>query len=161
MSRKSAREKRARRQRKSEKWLATRGAREQLGSQAGLARDAHADSGQRPKLSALIWELIGPERAHVVTDEGVRRLVAVAVLGWNLSLSPAAEREAEIASAAQALGGGDPHASAVTNEVLSFLVRRKLAAFPDDERLIAAHDLTRTPDAWHLNVASVRYEPDP
>ena len=161
MSRKSAREKRRRRQKKSKKWLATRGAGEQLGSQAGPAREAHADPGERPKLSALIWELIGPERGHVETDAGVRRLVAAAALAWNLSLLPAAKREAEIESAARTLAHDDPHASAITMEVLGFLVKRKLAAFPDDKRLIAAHDLTSTPDGWHLNVASVRYEPDP
>ena len=107
-----------------------------------------------PKISDLLVNVARPVLDQVDTIEKMRRAIDLAALAWNLTVLPEAERRDEIERSARELCPDDPGARETGKQILTALVARKLALYPDVNRAIASYDVAATDEGIHVQVAS-------
>ena len=106
-------------------------------------------------LSERLVTLMAPYRDEATTLHAYQALSAMAVLNWHLSSRPDSEHEHHIARAIRRANLPDP---AIFRSIVTDLIQRKKRLFPDDSRLIAGHEVSLSPNGFHLVVASASVE---
>lgn len=105
-----------------------------------------------PPLSERIVALLAPYRNEATTLHDYQVLCDMAVLAWHLSSLPETEREREVI---RAITDGIPDPG-MFRDIVADLIQRKVSLFPEDTRLIAAHEAMATPHGFRVVVASAR-----
>jgi hypothetical protein len=103
------------------------------------------------KMSEVMEEFIDPYLDEARTEHQLRELLSIATIAWNAALMPAAEQDALV----------EDVMATVPQESRPFflnwlmeLIRRKLAFFADNKRLILSYELTWNPDNPYISVMS-------
>ncbi len=85
------------------------------------------------------------------SENAVRNLLALAVVAWNIPLSPEEEQEKLV----QGIYESTPEDSREDlMQVLAELVARRIEHYSHIKRLIISYDWTPTPTGGHINVLS-------
>jgi hypothetical protein len=108
------------------------------------------------RMSEVISEFIEPfEWADL---EDLKKLVSIAIIAWNLAISPADRREELLREIALSI---PPDLQQVMREHFEALIQRKLQYFADNTRFILDYQVTMTEDGPHVSVMSTLPEPKP
>jgi hypothetical protein len=113
-------------------------------------------SGETGKLSEALAALIEPYREDESDAAGLKSLVGLGAIAWNLAMFPESKRGAALSEMTKDLKGRDRE---VLNIVVAQLVRRKLELFPDDRRMIVSYEVTDSGGKYHLAVGSALAAP--
>jgi len=104
------------------------------------------------KMSQVIEQFIEPYIDEEGTGVGLRALVSVGIIAWNLALLPPLEREAELLAAADRFSD---HVQLDLIRFLRELIARKLQHFPEYRRMVMEFTLTDESDGgYYLQVVS-------
>jgi len=128
------------------------------------------------KLSEALFDLVEPLELDKFSHEEIRKLLSIGVVAWNIAVFPNEERaeklmaflkdmpstmdaiETELAEMLQEGRSNTELPPTMTLlELVSFLVHRKDALFPNDNRLILQFEVSETPNGPHLTVGSTPY----
>ena len=109
------------------------------------------------KMSDMLDDLIEPFVDAADTEGAYRNLVTMGVIAWNTAVLPTNELEESLAHLESNFP--DKEDFDVAKGLLFELMKRKLALFPDDHRLVVDFTLTPQSDGWHLQVASTLSSP--
>jgi hypothetical protein len=94
------------------------------------------------KLSEMLLELIAPELPEQPDDASLRKLLNLAMIAWNVSLVPSAERAELLDDVAKKLP--DEYRDDVY-EIVEVYIDRKLQLYPRVTRPIVGFELTWLP----------------
>ena len=146
--------KRKRRQRKKE--TALDGLMRQM-RESGLFKEGEIafQPGEGPKLSAVLLDFIEPFRKFAPTDEAYRKLIALAVVAWNVAILSNTDQKELIDAIINSIvttAGEEWRNDA--EKTLAMLIEHKDRYFADDRRFIVDYRLTETEDEYHLSVVS-------
>lgn len=103
-----------------------------------------------PKLSERILALLEPLIHGADTDERFEALVASAALAWDLSLLPEDKWPSPDVIGREVWAGTKP--------IVRFLVDRKNALFPDDQRFITSFEVAGKGISRRLNIGYTHLE---
>ncbi|MCP4358112.1 MAG: hypothetical protein GY796_08880 [Chloroflexi bacterium] len=104
------------------------------------------------KLSEAIQELVALYRHEANTEAAYDKLIGMAVLAWNTTLmSP--DKQAESLNFIQNLED-DPEMQKIILEIVQELMVRKLALYPDVDRIIVDYQVTDVGHSFHLSIIS-------
>jgi uncharacterized membrane-anchored protein YjiN (DUF445 family) len=107
------------------------------------------------KMSEVLQVFVDPYLKSVTNSSQRETLFDIAVMAWNLSLTPENERQSLVEEMLEQLAQrGDLLAQQEMREIIEELITRKLELFPDNRRLIVEFHLQETRNKFHLSVAS-------
>jgi hypothetical protein len=108
------------------------------------------------KMSEVILDFAESLLEMTENEDQEEQAISIAILIWNLSLTPEKTRKKHVKELAAAMVDPDEHPeiAAENMETIQALIKRKERIYPDISRAIVSHDMVRTPDGIHLNVAS-------
>jgi hypothetical protein len=104
------------------------------------------------KMSDILSAFISPYMDSVKNFTDHEKLLSIAVIAWNLALTPVDERQPIID---QAFGKSDPKFQEDLCGILDEMIVRKESHFDDHKRRIIEFQLKNFDDAVHLSVASI------
>lgn len=87
------------------------------------------------------------------STEAIKKLLVIAVIGWNSALLPEGRREESVNEFLESLNLPIP----TRNEfrlVVELFIQRKLQQFPEVNRMIVNYEIVDMGDTYHLSVAS-------
>jgi hypothetical protein len=105
------------------------------------------------KMSEVLLEFIEPYKHLGNNEEQYRKLISMAVVGWNMALLPENERKNVINKFAKKMKLGFWEKRDFRGVINDF-VERKLKYFPDNKRYIIDFEITDLGDRDHLSVIS-------
>ena len=103
------------------------------------------------KMSEVLEEFIEPYMGQWKTLDDLSKLLNVAAIAWNMALAPAKERETSIQEMMEKVPSD---ARAGLREVIEEMVRRKLAHFASNRRMIVGVTVTPGRKGPYIQVAS-------
>lgn len=103
------------------------------------------------KMSEVLLEFIAPYAREWNTEEELKKLLSVAVLGWNAALQTETKREEFLQEMTRAV---PPEARPSLRTLLDEMTRRKIALFASNKRIILGFEVTPTPSGPHVSVMS-------
>ena len=107
------------------------------------------------KMSVVLEDFVEPFRGFADTEDAFRKLLSLALVGWNAALLPEDRRRAMIDEMIEAAFSRASEADrAQARELIEALVRRKEQHFAENRRAIVSFELTDRGDDYHLAVAS-------
>jgi hypothetical protein len=113
-----------------------------------------------PKLSELVFNVAKPLLESATNDEDYRKSILIAVLCWNLALTPEDKRSAVVQDLlAKAVKPGE--SAADVERMIADIVARKEALYPDDKRFIIDHTFARKGKDTTFFVKYVVDQPSP
>jgi hypothetical protein len=107
------------------------------------------------KMSGMITELIEPYRASATNRASYHNLIALACIAWNTANLPQEERLGNISEALNQLPVATNEMRLEMTRLILELVKRKVALFPDNQRVIVNFKINESKDNYHLGVASM------
>ncbi len=119
-----------------------------------LGVDLKVDLNNPVKMSDVILDFAQPLLDVARGFEAEEKAVKLAILAWNLSLLPEAERTEGFEKLRASTRSDDEAGRASLEHVLSLMLARKKALFDGNDRMVLDHDIVRTPNGLHLNVVS-------
>lgn len=108
------------------------------------------------KMSEVLLKFIKPYVDHANTEDAYRKLMMIAILGWNAALLPKEKRQEMVNSFLEEMR--IPEANGLRS-IIEMLIERKLKHFAENKRVIVNYELTDLGDDIHLSVAST-FGPD-
>lgn len=118
---------------------------------AGLVANPQGEA----KMSGVLEAFVEPYWDTARNRSQREKLLSVAVIAWNLALTPENERQLMIDQVIeQSLEGNDPLAQQDMREILDELIARKQKFFADNQRYIIEFQLQDLGKQFHLSVAS-------
>jgi hypothetical protein len=109
------------------------------------------------KLSAVILDYARPMIDNV-DDDQFRVAIGIAILCWNVALSPQDDQEEQLRflgkEMAKMAKNAPPGFADETRMWTQWLVERKKALFADDRRMVLSYTVEDSGDSHHLQVAS-------
>ena len=106
------------------------------------------------KMSEVLDAFVEPYKEFADTGESFRKLMAIAVVAWNVSLLPKGERREMVE---EMLGALPEEARADGRQIVKELVRRKKRHFSEYKRMVIDFEVADTGDGYQLIVASTAY----
>ena len=103
------------------------------------------------KMSEVLEQFMEPYRGFDETEDAYRKLIALAILSWNMMLFPENDREAKLEELLTAFPEEIRHEG---RGIVEQMMSRKERLFSNYKRAILGYELTDTGDGWHLSVAS-------
>ena len=107
------------------------------------------------KMSDVLDEFVAPYEDDELTLDQRQNLLGIAVLAWNLALSPKPDRKGMLKKIIkEVLSGEDPLFQQETREIIDEMVARKDQFFADNQRYIVSFQLQDLGTELNLTVAS-------
>ncbi|WP_143467528.1 hypothetical protein [Leptolyngbya ohadii] len=106
------------------------------------------------KMSDTMKAFVKPYWDETHDREGRLKLLSVAVIAWNLTLSSADQQRQDMENMIREICGEDDQAKQDMREILEELMARKRSAFANIRRYIVDFELRETHDDVHLSVVS-------
>jgi len=103
------------------------------------------------KMSDVLEEFVDPYREFAETQEAYRKLLAVAIVAWNVTLFPEKDRLSRLDEFLVALPKDVRENS---REIIEELMVRKEKFFSRHRRIIIDFELADTGGQWHLSIVS-------
>jgi hypothetical protein len=107
------------------------------------------------KMSGIITELIEPYRQMAINRASYHNLIAIACIAWNTANLPQEQRLDNINEAINELPVATNEMRLEMTRLVLELVQRKVALFPDNQRIIVNFKINETKDNYHLGIASM------
>ncbi len=108
------------------------------------------------KMSEVIAELIQPFREEASSLPEYHWLVTLSCVAWNTANLPAEKRMGAINSFLDEFSAMPARDRQEITQIALDLVRRKVALFPDNRRMIVDFKVTETKNDYHVAVASTQ-----
>jgi len=111
---------------------------------------------QTEKMSEVLWEFLAPYMPLAPDREAMEKLLAMAIVAWNVTLFPVEERAQRLRELSTTLP-----AEARTDflALIREMVVRKERYFAQNTRYILNYELTEGRESYHLNVLSTLLPP--
>lgn len=125
----------------------------------------------RVKLSEALIKISEPYEYEDLSLDDYKKLIMMTIAAWNIANQPKDERAEQALGFLKALPGlademtmdldtalneqENPPASLVMAQMLSALMGRKLALYPNDNRIVTDYKVTETATDRHLSVSSI------
>lgn len=107
------------------------------------------------KMSEVLLDFIAPYRSYANTLEAMEKLIALAIVAWNVALLEGAERQKLLDNSMSAiLGTTEEEWKDDLLDVLTKMIRRKERFFADNKRFILHYRLSEDKQGLHLSVVS-------
>ncbi len=107
-----------------------------------------------PKMSDALIKITEPYSAETPNRQAFESLLCLGIVGWNLALTPPADRRRErerlLGSLPRVLVRDRPFMRTLVEE----FIQRKEEFFPDNTRLILDYQVTDVADGYHVDVVS-------
>ena len=105
-------------------------------------------------MSAAVLDLADPLLEDAEDYAEARLFIQLAMLAWNVALYPEDRWEEEMGELLATFPQDDPEMLEYIERVLWSLIARKIALFPENDRIIVNYDLSMTDHGPYLQVAS-------
>lgn len=125
--------------------------------EAGPFKDMELRPGpaEAEKMSFVLGRFVEPYIEHADTEEAYRKLLTLAVIAWNASLSSEEEGQILIDQLIEeGLPKGETELKADARAIIDQMVARKRDFFPEYRREIIEFEVVDLGDRYHLAVAS-------
>jgi len=111
---------------------------------------------QTEKMSEVLWEFLAPYTPLAPDREAMEKLLAMAIVAWNVPLFPGGERAQRLRELSTTLP-----AEARTDflALIREMIARKERYFAQNTRYILNYELTEGRESYHLNVLSTLLPP--
>ena len=111
---------------------------------------------QTAKMSEVLWEFLAPYTPLAPDREAMEKLLAMAIVAWNVTLFPGGERAQRLRELSTTLP-----AEARTDflALIREMIARKERYFAQNTRYILNYELTEGRESYHLNVLSTLLPP--
>jgi|GEM_PF-687578 len=103
------------------------------------------------KMSEVLERFVEPYREIAETQDAYKRLLALALVAWNMTLIPKKERTAAMEESLFAL---PEEMRSDGRQLIRHLMVRKETSFSQYRRMILDFELVDTGSEWHLSVVS-------
>jgi hypothetical protein len=109
------------------------------------------------KISEALLELIQPYqiRLKINTLAAMQNLVLLGATAWAVALKPESDRAATMHNLLQTFPTMDKDMQRDVEDMVWGMVRRKLALFPDDKRVIVNCKVLDEGGNWQVNIAAL------
>jgi len=103
------------------------------------------------KMSDVLEEFVEPYRQFAETKDAYRKLLAVAIVAWNVMLFPEKDRPSRLDQFLVIL---PEHVREEGRQIIEELMVRKQRFFSQHRRMIIDFEVAGTGGQWHLSVMS-------
>ncbi len=111
------------------------------------------------KMSEVLLEFIEPYQQYADTSQAMEKLIALAIVAWNVALLEGTERQELLdSSVAAILEAAGEESKDDLLDILDAMIRRKDRFFADNKRFILHYHLSEDKQGFHLSVASTAGE---
>lgn len=111
------------------------------------------------KMSAVLEDFVEPYLDVAQNPSEREKLFGIAVIAWNLAITPEHQRQSMIDQLLRMSAENDPLAQQDMREMIDELITRKQNFFAKNQRYIVDFQLQYTGKKYHLSVASTLSKP--